>query len=281
MYGIFMESWVIFKNYSGNSLWIVLFLAALIYLLLREKNKTVRVLFVYVPLAILLLFFFPIFRKLYVMVLGEGTTYYRVLWTLPMSATVAYAGCHLLYTFSKWLEGRPSKLGWALKSGMFALFVAVIVGLGSYVYTGTYMSKAENAYHIPQKVIDICDMIAPEEGEREVYATFPAALVYYVRQYNTNICLTYGRDSVEPVWGYYNAFYEVIEGSEKIDLDKLLELTRNNGDKISRYIILDNRRAYVGKPEDFGLVHLGTVEEYEVYEDPVAVELLKEIWGDE
>ena len=37
MYGIFMESVVIFKNYAGGRYIIVLFLLSLIYLLIAEK----------------------------------------------------------------------------------------------------------------------------------------------------------------------------------------------------------------------------------------------------
>ena len=85
MYGIFMESVVIFKNYAGGRYTVVLFLLALIYLLLMERNKRRRALFVYMPLTLLFLFFFPIFRKIFVRLMGgEGDTYYRVLWLVPM-----------------------------------------------------------------------------------------------------------------------------------------------------------------------------------------------------
>ena len=62
MYGIFMESVVIFKNYAGGRYIIVLFLLALLYLLVAERNKRRRALFVYLPLSLLFVVFFPIFR---------------------------------------------------------------------------------------------------------------------------------------------------------------------------------------------------------------------------
>ena len=80
MYGIFMESVVIFKNYAGGKYLAALFLLALVWLLIMEKNKRRRALFIYMPLSLLLLFFFPIFRKVFVRLMGgEGDTYYRVL----------------------------------------------------------------------------------------------------------------------------------------------------------------------------------------------------------
>ena len=71
--------------------------------------------------------------------------------------------------------------------------LAIIVVSGSLVYINRYMSPAENLYHIPQNVIDICDVIEPAEGEPRVRAAFPSELVHFVRQYDTNILMPYGR----------------------------------------------------------------------------------------
>ena len=107
MYGIFMESVVIFKNYAGGRYIIVLFLLALLYLLVAERNKRRRALFVYMPLSLLLLFFFPIFRKVFVRLMGgEGDTYYRVLWLIPMGMIIAYGGVKL----AAWLYERKGAL---------------------------------------------------------------------------------------------------------------------------------------------------------------------------
>ena len=69
MWGIFLESVVIFKNYMGfheHGYLAFLYLAVLIWLWVSEKDKTKRVLFVYVPTLLLFLFFCPVFRKLFV-----------------------------------------------------------------------------------------------------------------------------------------------------------------------------------------------------------------------
>ena len=49
MYGIFMESVVIFKNYAGGRYLAALFFLALLYLLVTEKNKRRRAMLVYMP----------------------------------------------------------------------------------------------------------------------------------------------------------------------------------------------------------------------------------------
>ena len=79
MFGIFMESLVIFKLYTGLKLLFVLTLVSFLYLLVTEKDKTIRQLFVYAPVLILVLFLFPVSRKLFVAMGLDGETYYRVL----------------------------------------------------------------------------------------------------------------------------------------------------------------------------------------------------------
>lgn len=281
MYGIFMESWVILKNYKGAGWIFILYLLALIYLLITEKNKKIRSLMLYTPIAVLLVFLCPIFRKIYVRLLNEGVTYYRILWIVPVSVTVGYGFCHAIYQISemagKKLGEKKELIGW-----IGAAFAAVLIVLsGKFVYNSQYISKAENAYHLPEEVIEICEMIKPKEGEIPlVYATFPGDLVYYVRQYDTSICLSYGRDMVEPVWGYYNDIYEAIEGAETIDAKNLLEITRSKGAATSRYIILRDSKPIDIPLEDLGLSLVGTAGQYKVYEDPVAAKMIEEIYKD-
>ena len=56
MFGIFMESLVIFKLYTGLRLLLVLTLLSWIYLLVKEKDGRVRLLLVYAPMIVVLLF---------------------------------------------------------------------------------------------------------------------------------------------------------------------------------------------------------------------------------
>ncbi len=272
MYGIFMESVVIFKNYTGGRYLIVLFALALVYLLAAEKNKRRRALFVYMPLSLLLLFFFPVFRKVFVRLMGgEGDTYYRVLWLIPMGMIVAYGGVKLA---SQLYE---KKGPWAGRIA-FALAGAGIIFGGKYVYASQYMSKAENMYHLPQNVIDICDLIAPGEGEERIWAVFPTDLVYFVRQYDTDIQLLYGREMVEPKWQYAEPVHTIMNHPTTIDVEELLKLTR---ERYCTYIVFPNvkDKGVTQDPEDFGLELIGNVDGYPVYYDPVAAAVIEEQFG--
>ena len=279
MYGIFMESWVILKNYGGTGFLLLLYVIALGYLLIREKNKYVRSIFVYAPILLIFGFLFPVSRKLYVAVLNEGNTYYRVLWLLPVSITLAYTGCSVIYRLGKRFERNAR---WISYAGAL-VGVAVIMLAGKYVYNSPHISKAENAYHLPQEVIDICDTIEANEGEISYnYATFPGDLVYYVRQYRTDIGLAYGRDMVEPVWGYgiWNEAYMAIEGTDEIKAEELVEITRRFPDeaRASRFIILRDSKPIDQPLDELGLTFLGQFGQYKLYEDPVVTERMKEIY---
>ena len=279
MYGIFMESWVILKNYGGTGFLLLLYVIALGYLLIREKNKYVRSIFVYAPMLLIFGFLFPVSRKLYVAVLNEGNTYYRVLWLLPVSITLAYTECSVIYRLGKRFERNAR---WISYAGAL-VGVAVIMLAGEYVYNSPHISKAENAYHLPQEVIDICDTIEANEGEISYnYATFPGDLVYYVRQYRTDIGLSYGRDMVEPVWGYgiWNEAYMAIEGTDEIKAEELVEITRRFPDeaRASRFIILRDSKPIDQPLDELGLTFLGQFGQYKLYEDPVVTERMKEIY---
>lgn len=253
MYGIFMESWVIFKQYAGNGFLLVLFILSVLYLLVAEKDYRKKIGIAIVPAVILVGFFIPFTRIAYVAVLDDGAdTYYRVLWLLPMSVCVAYAGCKLF--------ANHKRIG-------VVVMGALIITCGSIVYKNQYMKRAENLYHIPQIAIDICDEISPEEGEPRVRAVFPEELIHFVRQYDTDILMPYGRDII--AWDYYNAVHEAYAKPEVINAAELLEATRETK---CGYIILYKDRRIDKNLEDMGLKLVNQIGGYNIYEDPKVVD---------
>ena len=248
MYGIFMEAWVIFKQYGGNGYLLVLFLASMLYLLIAEKDIRKKLVMAVAPLIILVGFFIPYTRIAYVAILHEGDTYYRILWLFPMAASIAYAGCKLFKDHKR--------IGLVVVS-------AIIIISGRLVYKNEYMYKAENAYHIPQTVVDICDEISPKEGEPRVRAVFPGEFIHFVRQYDTSILMPYGRDVIHN--DYYNAVYVAFQKPEIINAEELLEATRQSQ---CHYIIMHKDRQIDVKLEDMGLVVVDTIGGYNIYKDP-------------
>lgn len=250
MFGIFMESLVIFKLYTGFKPLILLAAAAWLYLLLKEKNRKIRILFVYAPILIFLLFLFPLSRKLFVAAGLDGATYYRVLWTIPFGIITAYGACSLFY--------RHRRTG--------LIITAVLIMLcGSLVYKSPYISKAENLYHIPDTVIRICDLIAPRTENSHVMVAVPEELVYFVRQYDAKIKMPYGREMIESQWDYYNEMHELMEETEIIDMKALIEAARK---EYCQYLVISPVRRVKGDPEKLGLTFLAEIDGYRVYQDP-------------
>ena len=254
MWGIFLESVVIFKNYMGfheNGYLTGIYLFALLYLWLTEKGKVRRAGFVYEPTLLLVLVFCPLFRKVFVRVLDDSETYYRLLWLLQMSLVSAYGMIRLC--------GRHRRIGLVVVS-------VAIIACGNYVYGSEHITKAQNAYHLPQEAVDIVDLIEPEEGRITVLV--PADLIYYVRQYSTKIELPYGREMLIARWDYHHAMYEAMEKAEVIETESFVELTRGYP---CAYVVLKEDRETTEPLSDYGFALYDQVGDYLIYQDQETV----------
>ena len=258
MYGIFMESLVIFKLYTGLKGLFVLSLLAWIYLLFREKDKTIRMVFVYAPILILAVFLFPVSRKLFVAAGLDGETYYRVIWTIPFGIVAVYGGCSFFARFRK--------------IGIVVLGACVVL-LGSYVYQGTYISKAENLYHIPDTVIQVCDYIGNKDADNMVTALFPDEMIHYVRQYDATIRMPYGRDMLVERWNYYQPIHDIIKNNEVLPMEELLEETRK---EYCQYLVFREDQQMDQTPESCGLIQRTKIDGYVIYEDPEVTAIVTE-----
>ncbi len=179
--------------------------------------------------------------------LDDSETYYRLLWLLQMSLVSAYGVIRLC--------AAHRRIGTALAC------LLILFG-GDYVYDSEHISRAQNAYHLPQEAIDIVDMIEPETGRITVLV--PADLIYYVRQYSTDIELPYGREMLIARWDYYNAMYEAMEEAEVIDTPAFADLARTYP---CAYVILKEDREVREPLTDYGYSVYGQVGEYVVYKD--------------
>jgi len=215
----------IFQKYMGTGLIIILFLAAVIYLLIKEKNRPKRILFVYCPIIVLLLFFNPFFWGIFAFA-AEEEIYFRLMWLLPIAVVLAYSVVSILDS----LKGK-ARAGF----GVAAVFVLCVSG--KLVYSSPLYSVAENMYHMPQAVVDICDAIKVDG--REVMAAFPDEFLLYVRQYSPMVCMPYGREAVT---GYYNEL-NVLMCQDEIDVDYLVRLSREN---YCHYLIISEEKVLLG-----------------------------------
>ena len=236
-----------FVKYMGTGLMLIWFLLALLYLFVYEKRKPRRILFVYAPLVTLLLFFNPLFSRLLGALMGEEV-YFRTCWILPVIMEIAYCVAEIAGR----LKGRRGA------AFVAAAFFTVMVS-GKLVYVNPLYSLAENSYHVPDSVVHICDAI--RVPGREVMAAFPKELLLYVRQYSAYVCMPYGR---EVVMGVPDEFYEIMEETDSVELERLVPLSRAAG---CHFIILSEDREIDGAAADYGWTIFAELDGYIIYRD--------------
>ena len=261
MAGLFMECIEVLKNYIGGGYLFYLYLAALVYLFFTEKEKRLRALVIYAPLCVLVLFMLPFSRLFYVRYIDDAGTYYRILWLIPVAVTAAHAACRLFAAHRR--------------VGLMVTGAAVALA-GVLVYKSPHISKAENLYNIPQVTINVSDFLLADAEYLYIHALFPKEHVHYVRQYNADIRLPYGRDILVAAWGMYDGVYEAMEGSEIVDIPALLEETR---DMEVNYIIMHGTRPMTDNPNNHGLTIIGHVDDMLIYLDEVMMEQIVEKYG--
>ena len=170
----------VIKNYMGTGIITVVFLLCLAYLSFFEKDRVKRCVFVYMPVVMIIVFLCPLTYMFYAKV-SESVTYYRLIWLIPVTPVIAYASA-LIVTGLKGVR----------RNVVIAVIACFIALSGKLMYTDVYMVRAENIYHMPSAVVDICDALHVEG--REVRAVLPEELIQFARQYDPCICLAYGRE---------------------------------------------------------------------------------------
>lgn len=240
------EIFRIYSSYSGRGILMALFFVSLFYLALAEKKRTVRTILLYGSVGIILFIFLPPFYQAYVSHV-DATTYWRMWWVLPVGVGLAYVGTQLI------AEHRLT--------GFFMAFLILLLG-GEFVYTGNpNFRKTENIYQIPSEIVTLIDFLE-EYDEGVVNAAFPAELLGFVRQYDIELRMPYGRERWEENWSEPNGFYQLMY-APTVDFEALAEKCRYN---YTRYIVIDARKGYLNVPEEHGFQLLLESGVYRVYE---------------
>lgn len=238
----------LFQSYMGTGFIVAWFFVCIVYLFFREEDKGKRIMFVYVPVILLLLFFNPIIMRVLYNFIGTEI-YYRILWLMPIVVVIAYT----IVKISMCLNGKK----------MYGFLIGAVIMImisGSCIYRSPFFSKAENPEHMPKAVIQICDRIQIEG--REVMAAFPGTLISYVRQYTPLICMPYGRGELVEGWSGCSDFYVAME-AEVLDVVQITNFAKQYQ---CHYIIVDSNKELEGNFEDYQYKELDEIEGYTIYQ---------------
>lgn len=237
----------LYQKYIGTGMIAGLLLVAVIYLLVTEKNKNTRIVFLYMPLMVLALFFCPLFAGVFNYFVGIEI-YFRFMWLVPVAIILGYAAVKIIVS----LNGKKRLIAGVAMG-------AIVMISGSFIYKNPDYPPAENVYHIPQDVVDICDAIRVEG--REVVAAFPREHLLYVRQYSPHICMPYGRDAY--IGEIQDNLFDTLE-KDRIDAEKTVEYARARG---CHYVIFSAEKQIIGEFEDYEYRLFDEIGGYLIYED--------------
>ena len=241
----------LYERFNGGDGFVLLYFAGLLWLYFHEKKESRRTILVYGGIGTLVFIFFPPVYMLYERFVDAGT-YWRFFWLLPVGIVLSYAATELLYEKKSMLTP--------------VLLLLILVTGGRFVYTGVTngeREKATNAYQIPQRVVDmIDDMEEARRPDEELKAAFPPELLVYVRQYDTDIFMPYGREMLDPHWSETNGFFEAMS-APSLDFERLGEKSELNH---VRFLAVNRAKPQENDPEEYGFTLFGSYEYYFVYE---------------
>lgn len=255
---IFAAIWEDIGLYNNNTLFMVLFVIALIYLWITEKDKRIKTILVYVSIAIVVIIVNPIYAWIGLKV--EQEAYYRVWWMLPIGIVVCYGAVKAVESV-KHLRSKVL---------ITIMALALIIANGKFVYTNTIHFKASNKYHIPQMVIDVADALKIENYKPKV--VLPAELLSFIRQYTADIYMPYGRNILETRWGFSSPLYDSMEADVYVAED----IAKYAREELCVYVVLSSIKPMQGTMEENHYTLQGLVSGYYIYRDDYCYEALKE-----
>lgn len=106
----------------------------------------------------------------------EVKTFYRVLWILPITLLCAY----LIVELADQLKG--------IKKGILIILTAMFVIIHAVPGFENWTKLPSNVYQMDDEWIAIADMIDEHSGGKRVNVIDDYSVLWYVREYNDNLC---------------------------------------------------------------------------------------------
>ncbi len=230
---------------KGQGMFLALYLVALLYIFINEKDETKKRLFGYGSLILIFIIMNPIFNKL-VGGIFRKSIYWRFFWTIPIGITVAYVCTDII----KRLGEKSTKVMVSLA------FIVIIIFCGKLMYNETNYQKVNNLYKHTDEDVFIAHQIAIDDSEYK-RVICPTKLNNHLRQIEPSLIMAYPR---KPDGNYkdYPIYYSVENGSvEEID-----EFSKEND---FNYVIFDKETELTVPMELAGFHIIYETEHYRIY----------------
>ena len=233
-----------FIQYKGSGAYITLYLIAIIYLFLKEKDKEKRFFFIYFPIGLCLILFNPIFNKIVGKIITPSL-YSRVFWTVPLGLTIAYS-------FVKVVSEIESKNKKIITTMVLMLIIFVS---GKFIYTFENYTKVGNLYKLPDEHVLVAQLIgADENGYKK--ALVPETMCAHIRQIEPSINLAYKRNPQ----GYENNKYVITLNSGNTE-----EITKLAVENECNYIVMKKEIVITVDFSYFEFEKINETDNYVIY----------------
>lgn len=238
-----------YERYAATGVIQLLLISAVMIILIKDKKKENRQLAYYVIMLLIIIFLPPvgfIFGKY----LGESV-YWRIFWLVPSVIVIAYAATRLIEQQGRALQKKITFL---------AITVLIMIG-GKFIYNSENFTKSTNPYKIPQEVIEICEMVAPEGTTRIVV---PETIVSYIRQYNPEIDMLYGRNLGKDTQKGKNYQFLLQLNSPQPDISYIAEYARA---RECEFVVFENTSSGIEEMINYGYENYGSTASYTVFKN--------------
>lgn len=252
--------------FCGSGPTAVFCLMILLLMIKISDNKKLKIYIFYPILAELLFIFNPISINIFVNTgLLAETRYVRLFWLLQMGVLIASAACECFCRLQSSEKGMRLFLG--------ILLSAVIILMGRYTFSKENYQMATNIYKLPDGVIEVTNVIrnaCMEEGKSvsEVRIAVPVSLAPYIRQYDGNIKMLYGRNIENDL-----ASASVQRLMQENELSSY-HISFYAKEKLCDYVVLENNKPLTEPFEEYGYELVDVVKGYAVYRDITITENL-------
>ncbi|MEG2625945.1 MAG: hypothetical protein RR956_06695 [Christensenella sp.] len=249
----------ILAAYNGSGSFLIVYLVALI-LIYVIGSKEDKELFFFPTLAIIIVLFNP-FTVYFIANYMGSDIYWRTLWIFQVCLAVAYIAVKAI----NFLRLKTQKVT------AFVLMLILIAVTGKFMFVPDNYQVSDNLYKLPKEVIPLTEIIKNNDTDGDILAVFPPELVCYIRQYDANVNLLYGREQIKYGVTYgveperreaINNVFAVLYGEESKNFEKLLLGIQYDEPE---YIVIKRDSEAIVLIEKMDYKYIGDAYDYQVF----------------
>lgn len=242
------------ERYNGSTGYLVLFFAALIFIIVKGSEKEKRI---FVPMSLLMIItvYNPLFPHILSIFADINSEYYRFFWMSPVIILVPYVLTRLIILiYSGQMKHKKS----------IVVISIIIIFLSSKSIFSSGMSIPENRFKIPNELIEISEIIHEDSDDEYSKAFFEFEYNMQIRQYDPKMLLTIDREDYITAISHDFTTEEMDERVEcsilaalfryqNVDMGRLLDALESTK---TEYIVLTSSSTKIPELLDSGLTQI-------------------------